>query len=50
MIRTILVPLAEGLSGELVLNAALLLAKRTNSHIRAMFIRPDPETAPTCLR
>jgi nucleotide-binding universal stress UspA family protein len=45
MIRTILVLLAEGFSGELLLNAALLVAKRTNSHIRAMFIRPDPEAA-----
>jgi nucleotide-binding universal stress UspA family protein len=45
MIRTILVPLAEELNSEPVLDAALLLAKRTHSHIRAMFIRPDPETA-----
>lgn len=45
MIGTILVPLAEGLPGESVLNAALLLAKRTHCHIRAMFIRPDPATA-----
>jgi len=45
MIRTILVPLTEELKSEPVLDAALLLAKRTNYHIRAMLIRPDQETA-----
>ncbi|HUC10897.1 MAG TPA: hypothetical protein VL985_10800 [Stellaceae bacterium] len=45
MIRTIFVPLAERLSSQLLLDAAWLVAKRTRSHIRAMFIRPEPETA-----
>src|SRR5260370_14383894 len=45
MIRTILVPLAEELTSEPVLTAALSLAKRVNSHIRAMFILPNPEMA-----
>lgn len=43
--RTILVPLAQGLSGEPALDAALALAKRLNSHVRAMFVRPDPDIA-----
>jgi hypothetical protein len=45
MIRTIFVPLAEGLSSQPLLDAALLVARRTKSHIRAIFIRPEPETA-----
>jgi nucleotide-binding universal stress UspA family protein len=45
MIRTIFVPLAEGLSTELLLDAALQVAKLTQAHIRAMFIRPEPEAA-----
>jgi nucleotide-binding universal stress UspA family protein len=45
MIRTIFVPLAEGFSSRLLLDAALLVAKRTGAHIRAMFIRPEPEAA-----
>jgi hypothetical protein len=45
MIRTIFVPLAEKISGELLLDAGLLVAKRTEAHIRAMFIRPEPESA-----
>ena len=45
MIRTILVPLAEEHTSELLLDAALSLAKRTNSHIRAILIRPDPAEA-----
>ena len=42
MIRTILVPLTAGLAGEPVLDAALVLARRMNGHIRALFILPDP--------
>ncbi len=42
MMRTILVPLAPGLSSEPALDAALSLAKSLNSHIRAVFVRPDP--------
>jgi nucleotide-binding universal stress UspA family protein len=42
MMRTLLVPLASGLAAEPALDAALLLAKRMNSHIRAVFVRPDP--------
>lgn len=45
MMRTILVPLAQGLAGEPALRAALAAAKRMNSHIRAMFVRPEPEIA-----
>jgi len=45
MMRTILVPLGPGLAGEPALDAALFLAKRMNSHIRAMFVRPESETA-----
>jgi nucleotide-binding universal stress UspA family protein len=45
MMRTILVPLAQSLAGEPALQAALAVAKRMNSHIRAMFVRPEPETA-----
>jgi nucleotide-binding universal stress UspA family protein len=42
MMRTILVPLTAGLAGEPVLDAALVLARRVNGHIRALFILPDP--------
>jgi nucleotide-binding universal stress UspA family protein len=45
MIRSILVPLAEEISSEPLLDAALSIAKRAHSHVRAMFIRPDPERA-----
>ena len=45
MIRTIFVPLGEGLSTQSLLDAASLVAKRTHSHIRAIFIRPEPEAA-----
>jgi nucleotide-binding universal stress UspA family protein len=45
MLRTILLPLADGLSDEILLDAALLVAQRTEAHIRAMFIRPEPDSA-----
>lgn len=45
MMRTILVPLTHGLAGEPALDAALALAKRLNSHVRAMYVRPDPDIA-----
>jgi nucleotide-binding universal stress UspA family protein len=45
MMRTLLVPLAPGLADEPALDAAFLLAKRMNSHIRAVFVRPDPTVA-----
>jgi hypothetical protein len=45
MIRTILVPLTAGLSSEALLDAALSVAKRLNSHIRVLFIQPSPDTA-----
>jgi nucleotide-binding universal stress UspA family protein len=45
MIRTILVPLTKELSRETLLDAALLVAKRLNSHIRVLFIQPNPVTA-----
>jgi nucleotide-binding universal stress UspA family protein len=47
MIRTILVPLTAGLSSEALLDAALSVAKRLNSHIRVLFIQPSPDTALT---
>jgi hypothetical protein len=43
MIRTILVPLTAELSSEPRLNAALVLARRVNAHIRALFIFPNPD-------
>ena len=42
MMRNLLVPLAPGLASEPALDAALVLARRLNSHIRAVFVRPDP--------
>jgi hypothetical protein len=42
MIRTILVPLTAELSGEPLLDAALVLARQVNAHIRALFILPNP--------
>jgi nucleotide-binding universal stress UspA family protein len=45
MIRTILVPLTAELSGEPLLDAALVLARRLNSHIRALSILPNPDAA-----
>jgi len=45
MLRTILVPLTTELSGELLLDAALVLARRVNAHIRALFILPNPHSA-----
>ena len=45
MIRTILVPLTTELSSEALLDAALLVAKRLDSHIRVLFIQPNPDTA-----
>ena len=44
-IRTILVPLTTELSSEGLLDAALLVAKRLNGHIRALSILPNPDTA-----
>jgi nucleotide-binding universal stress UspA family protein len=45
MIRTILIPLTTELSSEALLDAALSVAKRLNSHIRALFIVPNPDAA-----
>ena len=45
MMRTILVPFAPGVPSEPALDAALSLAKRMNSHIRAAFVRPEPRVA-----
>jgi hypothetical protein len=45
MIRTILVPLTTEVSSEALLDAALLMAKLFNGHIRAVFIQPNPDTA-----
>ena len=42
MMRTILIPLGPSLASQPTLDAALSLAKRMNSHIRAVFVRPDP--------
>ena len=38
-------PLATELSSEPLLNAALIVAKRLDSHIRALFVQPNPGTA-----
>jgi hypothetical protein len=46
MFRKILMPLTATLSGETVLDAALALARKVNANIRAMFILPNPHTAP----
>ena len=45
MIRTILVPLTTELPNEALLDAALLVAKQLNCHIRALFIQPHPDAA-----
>ena len=45
MIRSILVPLTTELPSEALLDAALLVAKRLNAHIRALFVQPNPATA-----
>jgi hypothetical protein len=45
MIRTILVPLTTELLSDALLGAALLVAKRLNGHIRALFIQPNPDAA-----
>jgi nucleotide-binding universal stress UspA family protein len=45
MMRTFLVPLAPALASEPALDAALALARRLNSHIQAVFVRPDPALA-----
>ena len=45
MIRTVVVPLTTELSSEALLDAALLVAKRLNAHIRALFVQPSPATA-----
>ena len=45
MMRTILVPLAQDLAAEPALEAAFAVAKRMNSHIRGMFVRPDLNVA-----
>jgi nucleotide-binding universal stress UspA family protein len=45
MIRTILVPLTTELSSDALLDAALLVAKRLDGHIRALFIQPNPDAA-----
>jgi nucleotide-binding universal stress UspA family protein len=45
MIRTMLIPLTTELSSEPLLDAALLVAKRLNGHIRALFIQPHPDAA-----
>jgi nucleotide-binding universal stress UspA family protein len=42
MLRSILVPLSQGLTPEPALGAAFGLAKRMNAHLCAMFVRPHP--------
>jgi nucleotide-binding universal stress UspA family protein len=43
MVGTILVPLAQDIVSENAFEAAFLIAKRMNSQIRALFVRPDPD-------
>jgi nucleotide-binding universal stress UspA family protein len=45
MIRTILLPLADGLAAEPLLEAALLLGRRLGARIRVVYLRPDPDSA-----
>jgi len=45
MIRTILVPLTTQLTSDVLLDAAFLVVKRLNGHIRALFIQPNPDAA-----
>jgi nucleotide-binding universal stress UspA family protein len=45
MIRTILVPVTAELSSDALLDAALLVAKQLNGHIRGLFIQPNPDAA-----
>jgi hypothetical protein len=45
MMRTILLPLFSDCGAEPALEAAFSVAKRLNSHIRTLFVRPDPDTA-----
>ena len=40
--KTILVPLSAPESGRSALQTALLVARRSNAHIQAMHVRPDP--------
>ena len=44
MIRTMLVPFAQDIQVEPLLDGALRLAAAFKSHIRAVFVRPDPST------
>jgi nucleotide-binding universal stress UspA family protein len=46
MIRTIFVPITLELPNETLLDAALLFAEKLDAHIRAVFIRPDPNAIP----
>jgi nucleotide-binding universal stress UspA family protein len=43
MLRTIFVPLAQDATGEPALEAAFEVARRMESHVRAVFIRPNPD-------
>jgi nucleotide-binding universal stress UspA family protein len=45
MMRTVLVPLAKDFADEPAFEAAFFIAKRMNSHIHAIFVRPDPVLA-----
>jgi len=45
MIRTILLPLTAEMPSEALFDAALVLARKVNAHIRALFMLPDPDTA-----
>jgi nucleotide-binding universal stress UspA family protein len=45
MIRTILVPLNAEMPGEALLDVTLVLARRVNGHIRALFMLPNPDAA-----
>jgi nucleotide-binding universal stress UspA family protein len=45
MIRTILVPLTAEMPDEALLEAALVLARKVNAHIRALFMLPNADAA-----
>ena len=42
-IKTILVPMNAAQSDSVTLDLALMVARRTNAHIQALFVRPDPK-------
>ena len=44
-IRTILVPVSGGVSGDTALDAAILVGRRAGAHVEALHVAPDPRDA-----